>query len=462
MYLDFSINDGVTRIDTQFHQKADKPFRQQVRRKLRRASRRVKFEAMSLPSRYELELGVRYVRAKRRNSFISFISLISMLGIALGVAALIIVISVMNGFQSELRERMLAATAHVEVKGFEGPMNDWRSVAATLKDNAEVVAVAPYVQGEGLWINGEVNKPSLVRGIDPATEVLVATVQQHMKVGTLDMLKPGEWGVILGIDLARSLGVRVGEKVALVTPQGTVTPAGTVPRVKSFTVTGLFEIGWIEADSRIALIHMNDAQRLYQLGDTVTGLRVKLTDLMRAHTIADQWLRTLPPGLGVSDWTTQNASFFKAVQLEKKVMFIILTLIVAVAAFNLVSTLVMVVTDKESDIAILRTLGARPMSIMQIFVIQGAIIGVIGTAIGLALGLAVAFNIDIVVGAIEKVFGVTFIDKTVYLITELPSKVIFSDVAFITLMSLGLSLLATLYPSWHASRVNPAEALRYE
>ena len=417
---------------------------------------------MSFPSRYELELGVRYVRAKRRNSFISFISLISMLGIALGVAALIIVISVMNGFQSELRERMLAATAHVEVKGFEGPMNDWRSVAATLKDNAEVVAVAPYVQGEGLWINGEVNKPSLVRGIDPATEVLVATVQKHMKVGTLDMLKPGQWGVILGIDLARSLGVRVGEKVALVTPQGTVTPAGTVPRVKSFTVTGLFEIGWIEADSRIALIHMNDAQRLYQLGDTVTGLRVKLTDLMRAHTIADQWLRTLPPGLGVSDWTTQNASFFKAVQLEKKVMFIILTLIVAVAAFNLVSTLVMVVTDKESDIAILRTLGARPMSIMQIFVIQGAIIGVIGTLIGLTLGLAVAFNIDHVVGAIEKVFGVTFIDKTVYLITELPSKVIFSDVTAITLMSLGLSLLATLYPSWHASRVNPAEALRYE
>jgi lipoprotein-releasing system permease protein len=426
------------------------------------SSSHVKFSAMSYPSRYELELGVRYVRAKRRNSFISFISLISMLGIALGVAALIIVISVMNGFQSELRERMLAATAHVEVKGFDGPMNDWQSVAATLKQNSEVVAIAPYVQGEGMWINGEINKPSLVRGIDPATEALVATVQKHMKVGTLDMLRPGEWGVILGVDLARSLGVRIGEKVALVTSQGTVTPAGTVPRVKSFTVTGLFEIGWIEADSRVALIHVTDAQRLYQLGDSVTGVRVKLADLMRAREVANTWLRTLPPGLGVSDWTTQNASFFKAVQLEKKVMYIILTLIVAVAAFNLVSTLVMVVTDKESDIAILRTLGARPLSIMQIFVIQGAIIGVIGTLIGLTLGLAVAFNIDIVVGTIEKIFGVTFIDKTVYLITELPSKVVFSDVAFITLMSLGLSLLATLYPSWHASRVNPAEALRYE
>ncbi len=417
---------------------------------------------MSLPSRYELELGVRYVRAKRRNSFISFISLISMLGIALGVAALIIVISVMNGFQSELRERMLAATAHVEVKGYEAPLNDWQGVATTLKKNPEVVAVAPYVQGEGLWINGEVNKPSLVRGIDPASEIQVATVQQHMKVGTMDLLKPGEWGVILGIDLARSLGVRVGEKVALVTPQGTVTPAGTVPRIKSFTVVGLFEIGWIEADSRVALIHVNDAQRLYQLGDAVTGIRVKLKDLMQARVVADGWLRTLPPGLGVSDWTTQNASFFKAVQLEKRVMFIILTLIVAVAAFNLVSTLVMVVTDKESDIAILRTLGARPFSIMQIFVVQGAIIGVIGTLIGLVTGLLIALNLDHVVGAIERVFGVTFIDKTVYLITELPSKVIPADVVFITLMSLGLSLLATLYPSWHASRVNPAEALRYE
>jgi len=380
----------------------------------------------------------------------------------LGVAALIIVISVMNGFQSELRERMLAATAHVEVKGFEAPLNDWQGVAKTLQLNPEVVAVAPYVQGEGLWINGEVNKPSLVRGIDPASESLVATVQQHMKVGTMDALKPGEWGVILGIDLARNLGVRVGEKVALVTPQGTVTPAGTAPRIKSFTVIGLFEIGWIEADSRVALIHLSDAQRLYQFGDAVTGIRVKLKDLMQARNVADGWLRTLPPGLGVSDWTTQNASFFKAVQLEKRVMFIILTLIVAVAAFNLVSTLVMVVTDKESDIAILRTLGARPFSIMQIFVVQGAIIGVIGTLIGLGLGLLIAFNLDHVVGAIERVFGVTFIDKTVYLITELPSKVIASDVIAITLMSLGLSLLATLYPSWHASRVNPAEALRYE
>jgi lipoprotein-releasing system permease protein len=417
---------------------------------------------MTYPSRYELELGVRYVRAKRRNSFISFISLISMLGIALGVAALIIVISVMNGFQSELRERMLAATAHVEVKGFDGPMNDWQNVAVTLKKNPDVHAIAPYVQGEGLWINGEVNKPSLIRGIDPATEAQVASVQKHMKVGTLDGLRAGEWGVILGIDLARSLGVRVGEKVALVTPQGTVTPAGTVPRVKSFTVTGLFEIGWIEADSRVALIHINDAQRLYQLGDTVTGIRVKLNDLMQATQVTSLWLRTLPPGLSVSDWTTQQANFFKAVQLEKKVMFIILTLIVAVAAFNLVSTLVMVVTDKESDIAILRTLGARPLSIMQIFVVQGAIIGVIGTLIGLSLGLAVAFNIDFVVGTIEKVLGVTFIDKAVYLISELPSKVVFNDVLFITLMSLGLSFVATLWPSWRASRINPAEALRYD
>ncbi|MBS0313715.1 MAG: lipoprotein-releasing ABC transporter permease subunit [Proteobacteria bacterium] len=417
---------------------------------------------MSPPARYELELGLRYVRAKRRNSFISFISLVSMLGIALGVAALIIVISVMNGFQSELRERMLAATAHIEVKGLDAPLADWQSVAAQLRQNPEVAATAPYVQGEGLWVNGEVNKPSLVRGIDPASEAQVASVQKHMKVGSLDSLRPGEWGVILGVDLARGLGVRVGEKVALVTPQGTVTPAGSVPRVKSFTVTGLFEIGWIEADSRVALIHLADAQRLYQLGDAVTGIRVRLHDLMRAPEVANGWLRTLPPGLGISEWTTQNQSFFKAVQMEKRVMFVILTLIVAVAAFNLVSTLVMVVTDKEADIAILRTLGARPGSVMQIFVVQGAVIGVVGTLLGLMFGLAVAFNLDHVVGFIERVFGVTFIDKTVYLITELPSKVLASDVLTITAMSLALSLAATLYPSWHASRVNPAEALRYE
>jgi len=417
---------------------------------------------ISPPARYELELGLRYVRAKRRNSFISFISLVSMLGIALGVAALIIVISVMNGFQSELRERMLAATAHIEVKGLDAPLADWQSVAAQLRQNPEVAATAPYVQGEGLWVNGEVNKPSLVRGIDPASEAQVASVQKHMKVGSLDSLRPGESGVILGVDLARGLGVRVGEKVALVTPQGTVTPAGSVPRVKSFTVTGLFEIGWIEADSRVALIHLADAQRLYQLGDAVTGIRVRLHDLMRAPEVANGWLRTLPPGLGISEWTTQNQSFFKAVQMEKRVMFVILTLIVAVAAFNLVSTLVMVVTDKEADIAILRTLGARPGSVMQIFVVQGAVIGVVGTLLGLMFGLAVAFNLDHVVGFIERVFGVTFIDKTVYLITELPSKVLASDVLTITAMSLALSLAATLYPSWHASRVNPAEALRYE
>jgi lipoprotein-releasing system permease protein len=266
----------------------------------------------------------------------------------------------------------------------------------------------------------------------------------------------------LGIDLARSLGVRVGEKVALVVPQGTITPAGSVPRAKSFTVVGLFEIGWIEADSKVALIHYQDGQRLLQLGDAVTGLRVKLKDLMQAPAVANEWIRSLPPGLGVSDWTKQNANFFKAVQLEKRVMFIILTLIVAVAAFNLVSTLVMVVTDKESDIAILRTIGARPASIMQIFVVQGAIIGVLGTLIGFAAGMLISLNLDAVVGAIEKLLGVTFIDKTVYLITSLPSKVIASDVIAIVLMSLVLSFLATLYPSWRASRLNPAEALRYD
>jgi lipoprotein-releasing system permease protein len=417
---------------------------------------------MSLISRYELELGLRYVRAKRRNSFISVISLISMAGIALGVAALIIVISVMNGFQSELRNRMLTATAHIEVKGDGQPLANWQSLVPTLKKNSQVAAVAPYVESNGMWVNGDTNKPSLIRGIDPAQELQVATLQDHMKVGTLESLKPGEWGVILGIDLARSLGVRAGEQVALITTQGTTTPAGLAPRVKSFTVTGLFEIGWIEADSRVAIVHMNDAQRLFQMGDGVTGLRVKLNDLMQAPTVAEEWIKGLPVGLGVTDWTKANANFFKAVKLEKRVMFIILTLIVAVAAFNLVSTLVMVVTDKESDIAILRTLGAKPGSIMQIFVVQGAVIGGVGTLIGFVFGLLIALNLDAVVGAIESVFGITFIDKSVYLITKLPSKVVSSDVVAIVLMSLVLSFLATLYPSWRASRINPAEALRYD
>lgn len=417
---------------------------------------------MSFFNRFELDLGLRYVRAKRRNSFISFISLVSMLGIALGVAALIIVISVMNGFQSELRSRMLAATSHLELKGLDGPMTEWQSISTKLREQKEIVALAPYVQGEGLWVNGDVNKPSLIRGIDPALESAVADVHKHMKIGELAQLKPGEWGVVLGIDLARGLGVRVGEKVALVVPQGTVTPAGSVPRVKSFTVIGLFEIGWIEADSRIALIHVNDAQRLYQLGDAVTGIRARLHDLMRAPDFARRIAPELPVGYAISDWTQANANFFKAVQLEKRVMYVILTLIVAVAAFNLVSTLVMVVTDKQSDIAILRTLGAKPSSIMQVFVVQGCVIGFIGTAIGLLLGLLVALNLNVVVGTIEKLFNVTFIDKTVYLITELPSKVLAGDVMTIVLMSLAMSLVATLYPSWRASRVNPAEALRYE
>jgi lipoprotein-releasing system permease protein len=413
-------------------------------------------------NRFELDLGLRYVRAKRRNSFISFISLVSMLGIALGVAALIIVISVMNGFQTELRSRMLTATSHLELKGIDGPMTDWQAVAAKLKEQKEVAALAPYVQGEGMWVNGDVQRGSLVRGIDPVAESQVAEVHKHMKVGELANLKSGEWGVILGIDLARSLGVRVGEKVSLIISQGTVTPAGSIPRVKSFTVIGLFEIGWIEADSRIALMHVNDAQRLFQLGDAVTGVRAKLNDLMQAPAFATRIAPILPTGYAISDWTQANANFFKAVQLEKRVMYIILTLIVAVAAFNLVSTLVMVVTDKQSDIAILRTLGAKPSSIMQVFVVQGSIIGVIGTLIGLVLGLLVAFNLDAVVGTIERIFNVTFIDKTVYLITQLPSKVLAADVWTIVLMSLFMSLIATLYPSWRASRVNPAEALRYE
>jgi lipoprotein-releasing system permease protein len=415
-----------------------------------------------LLNRYEIELGLRYVRAKRRNNFISIISLISMLGIALGVAALIVVMSVMNGFQTELRERMLVTTSHVTVRGLDAPLADWQAVSPQLTKNLAVAALSPFVQSEGGWSSGKITLPSLVQGIAPATEQQVGTLASYMKTGSLESLKPGEWGAILGSELAKGLGVNVGDKVTLITAQVTVTPAGSVPRVKSFTVTGIFEIGAIQADNFFSFIHLNDAQRLFQLGDSITGLRVRLHDPLAAPQIADEWIRTLPPGLGVSEWTRTNANFFKAIELQKRGMFIILTLIVAVAAFNLVSTLVMAVQDKESDIAILRTLGAKPFSIMQVFVVQGAIIGVIGTAMGLLVGVLIATNVDTALNAIERLSSVTLLDKSVYQLSQLPSKILASDLIAVVGLSLLLSLVATLYPSWSASRTRPADALRYD
>jgi lipoprotein-releasing system permease protein len=413
-------------------------------------------------SLYELTLGWRYTRAKRRNRFVSFIALMSMLGIALGVAALIVVLSVMNGFQTQLRSAILAATAHVQVRGVEGPIANWQALGDVLKKTPDVKAVAPYVEGDALFTFSPSNRPGLLRGIDPATENVVGDIEKFMRVGKLTDLTPGSFSIILGRDLAQLLGVRVGEKVVVTIPQGTATPAGTVPRSKAFTVVGLFEIGYQEADSRVAIVNVGDAQRLYQMDDAVSGLRVRLNDLMAAPQVAGRWVQTLPAGLAIASWTQQHATLFRAVDIEKRVMFIILALIVAVAAFNLVSTLVMAVTEKQADIAIMRTLGARPKSIMGIFMLQGAIIGVAGTFLGAFLGVLIAQNVEVIVPFIERTFGLVFMDKSVYQIPNVPSELRWDDVKSIVLISLVLSLLATIYPSWRASQTHPAEALRYE
>ena len=406
-------------------------------------------------------VGLRYTRAKRRNRFISFISLISMVGIALGVAVLIVVLSVMNGFQTEVRTRILGVASHLVVTGPGGALVDWQSVARTSTEHPRVVAAAPFVQAQGMLTSDRAARGVAVRGVLPEAEDKVADFSQHMVNGRVDALQPGAFGMVLGADLARALGVMPGDKLALIAPQGIVTPAGVVPRLKQFTVVGTFDVGFNEADSALALIHLDDAQRLYQLDDQVSGVRLKLHDLFEASQVGRQ-LVAQRPELIAWDWSRAHPNLFRAVQIEKRMMFIILTLIIAVATFNVVSTLVMLVTDKQADIAILRTLGAAPRSIMQVFMVQGSIIGVLGTMLGVAGGVLLALNVEPVVGAIEKAFGVSFMSKEVYLIPYLPSEVQAADVTGIALISLALAFLATLYPSWRASKINPAEALRYE
>ncbi len=415
------------------------------------------------PVKYELFIGLRYTRAKRRNRFVSFISLTSMLGIALGVAALIVVLSVMNGFQEELRSRILGVASHVQITGADNQLADWPAVVQRVVKNPQVVAAAPYVNAQGMLSFDGAVRGSVIRGVIPEAEGRVAEIGKHMRAGRLDSLASGGFNIVLGSELARALGARVGEKVTLIAPQGLVTPAGVVPRLKQFTVSGIFEVGMFEYDSGLALVHIEDAQRLYQMGARVSGVRLRLTDLFQSRQVTRELM--LDRALGdvyVSDWTRSHANFFRAVQIEKNVMFIILTLIVAVAAFNIVSTLVMAVTDKQPDIAILRTLGASPGGIMKIFIVQGVLIGVIGTLIGVAGGVLLAWNIDVVVPFIERVVGMQFLAKEVYYISELPSDLQLRDVLTVAIVSLVLSLLATIYPSWSASRVNPAEALRYE
>ncbi len=418
---------------------------------------------MQIP--YELILGWRYTRAgraTRRNGFISFISGVSMLGIALGVAALIIVLSVMNGFQKEVRDRMLGVVSHIEIFAPNGAaLPELARTLAEVRANSQVLGAAPFIASQALLAIGEDMKGAIVRGIDPALEPSVTDLAVELKNSALTRLVPGEFGVVLGGELARGLGLRRGDKVTLVAPSGQVTPAGVVPRLKQMTVVGTFDSGHYEYDSALVLMHMDDAAKIFRL-EGPTGVRVKLKDLHQAREVGAQLARSLSGDLLVRDWTRQNRTWFAAVQVEKRMMFIILTLIVAVAAFNLVSTLVMTVTDKRADIAILRTLGASPHSIMGVFVVQGAMVGVIGTFAGLALGLGVAFNIDVIVPALEQLFHASFLPKDIYLISRMPSEPQQADIVPIAVISLVLAFLATLYPSWHASQVNPAEALRYE
>lgn len=415
---------------------------------------------MRLP--YELFAGLRYTRAKRRNHFISFISLASMLGIGIGVTALIAVLSVMNGFERELRTRILGMASHATISAYQGMLPDWPAVAASAMQDPDVEAVAPYVEGEGMLRLDSGLSGTMLRGVLPSEENKVSEIGTHMKVGSLDDLKPGEFNIVLGSELAESLGVIVGDKVDLMIPVASVTPAGVLPRFRRFNVAGIFRIGMYEFDRGLVLVHMADAQSLYRMGSNVTGVRLKLHDLFRAPTVARELASQLSGTFYVNDWTRSHANFFRAVAIEKTVMFIILSLIVGVAAFNIVSTLVMVVQDKQADIAILRTLGATPRSIMAIFMVQGSIIGIIGTVFGVVGGVALALNLERLVLLLQSLTGQQFLSPDVYYISDLPSELKSYDVIRISILSLALGLLSTLYPAWRASRVQPAEALRYE
>jgi len=413
---------------------------------------------------FEWLVGLRYTRAGKRsgrNSFISFISLISMAGIALGVAALIVVLSVMNGFQKEVRDRMLSVLAHIEVVGATGTLQDWRKAASEVAKHKEVLGSAPYVLSQSMLVAGDTMRGALIRGVLPAEEPRVSDVTKQVRLGSFDALVPGEFNIVVGSELARALGVGLGDKVTVAAPQGNVTPAGVMPRLRAFRVVGIFEAGHYEYDSTLAFIHLDDAMRMYRL-DAPSGLRLKIADMQRAPQVAQELSRMTTGDLYMVDWSKQNRNWFAAVQTEKRMMFLILTLIIAVAAFNLVSTLVMTVTDKQADIAILRTLGASPRSVMKIFMIQGGLVGFIGTAIGVTLGVIVALNVDVIVPFIENLLGVRFLPGDIYLISSLPSDLRWPDVWTIGGVAVVLAFLATLYPSWSAARVRPAEALRYE
>ena len=411
---------------------------------------------------FELFIGLRYTRARRRSHFISFISLISILGITLGITALITVLSVMNGFGKELRGRILGVVSHVTVTGLTGRLHNWQEIAERVKQNPHVIGRAPYILGQGLAARGKRVSGVAVRGILPVEEVLVSELGVNMVEGRLDSLKPGGFGVIIGSALAWKLDLALGSRVSLVAPQARATPAGLLPRFRRFTVVGIFKMDMYEYDSGLVLVHLNDAAKLYQFRKQVSGLRLKLDDLDLAPVVSKEIEADLGADYLARDWTKEHGNFFRALKIEKTVMFVILLLIVTVAMFNVISTLVVIVTEKEADIAILRTLGVSPRSVMGIFMVQGAFIGIVGTAVGTACGVLLALNVETVVQWLEQLFRTSFIAADVYFISELPSDLHWQDVTLIASASLILGLISTVYPAWRASKVQPAEALRYE
>ncbi len=417
---------------------------------------------MNMAMAYEYWIGSRYVRSRSKNSFVSLISAISMLGIAIAVSVLIIVLSVVNGFERELKDRLLAMSSHAAIEGIEGQLEDWDDLSAFAERDPRVIAAAPYINGQALMVFGEQLSGTELRGIDPQQETDVSGIGDLMTAGDVATLVPGEFNIVLGVELASHLGVAIGDKVSVSLPIGMVTPVGVVPRMKRFVVSGLYRVGMYEFDRRLAFINLEDAQKLYRRNHSVTGVRLAVREIFDAPQIVRDIAIEYGQYVLISDWTKRNVNFFRSIQITKSILFVILLLVVAVAAFNIVSTLVMVVKDKQSDIAILKTIGAKPASIVRIFMTQGTIIGVVGTLFGVGLGVLVATNLESIVGFLESVFGIKFLAADVYFISDLPSELRLKDVLQISSIALALALISTLYPAWMAAKTAPAEALRYE